>query len=171
MSAVPKPQPRDWLTAAADELRLGDRATLKLLQESYRNVNTILKGLPDTPDAAFGNLIYRAQLERTRRALLDEQSKLFDRLGDTVSARRLRSASRAAKLSAASDAALLSLVGEGEEGKRLYDGATITAQRIVRVRSPVPKSLAWAERFLRFVGRIGCVITRHPLGPGFRQRR
>lgn len=129
--AIPKPQPKDWLAAAADELRQGDRAVLTLLQESYRNVNTILKGLPDTPDAAFGNLIYRAQLERTRRELLDEQAKLFDKLGDKTSARRLRSASRAAKLSAASDAALLNLVGQDEEGKRLYDGAKITAQRTV----------------------------------------
>jgi hypothetical protein len=131
VAAVPKPQPKDWLAAAADELRQGDRATLTLLQESYRNINEILKELPDTPDAAFGNLIYRAQLERTRRELLSEQAKLFDKLGDTVSARRLRSASRAAKLSAAANAALLHLVGQDGEGQRLFAGATITAQRTV----------------------------------------
>jgi hypothetical protein len=131
MAAVPKPQPKDWLAAAADELRQGDKATLALLQESYRNVNTILKGLPSTPDAPFGNLIYRAQLERTRRELLKEQADLFDRLGDRVSARRLRSASRAAKLSAAANAALLKLVGQDEEGQRLYAGADITAQRTI----------------------------------------
>lgn len=131
MAAVPKPEPSDWLKAAAAELAAGDRATLKLLQESYREVNKILKDLPSTPDAAFGNLIYRAQLERTRRALLAEQAKLFDKLGDIVSARRLRSASRASKLSAASDAALLNLVGDGDEGKTLFDGASITSQRTV----------------------------------------
>jgi hypothetical protein len=130
-SAVPKPEPGDWLKAAADELKQGDKATLALLQESYRNVNKILKGLPDAPDAAFGDLVYRAQLERTRRALLAEQAKLFDKLGDKVAARRLRSASRAARLSAASNAALLRLVGEGAEGQRLYEGANITAQRTV----------------------------------------
>ena len=70
--AIPKPDPKDWLTAAADELRLGDRETLKLLQNAYRNVNQILKGLPDAPDAPFGNLIYRAQLERVKRRLLDQ---------------------------------------------------------------------------------------------------
>ena len=116
--AIPKPQPRDWLQAAADELRIGDRETLKLLQESYRHVNQILKGLPDQPDAAFGNLIYRAQLERTRKRLLEEQAALFDKLGNLAAARRLRSASRAAKLSRAADNAYLSLVGLGEEGDR-----------------------------------------------------
>ena len=131
MAAVPKPEPGDWLSAAIDELRQGDRATLRLLQESYRNVTRILRGLPNTPDAAFGNLIYRAQLERVRKHLLEEQARLFDRLGDVVAARRLRSASRAAKLSAASDAALLRLVGQGAEGARLYAGADITAQRTV----------------------------------------
>lgn len=129
--AIPKPEPGDWLKAAADELRQGDRATLKLLQETYRHINSILKGLPNQPDAAFGNLIYRAQLERTKRELLDAQSKLFDKLGDQVSARRLRAATRAAKLSTAATNALLLLVGGGEEGKRLYDGAVITAQRTV----------------------------------------
>lgn len=131
MSAVPKPEPKDWLTAAADELRLGDKATLALLQEAYREVNKTLKTLPTTPDAAFGNLIYRAQLERVRKQILQHQADLFDKLGDVVSARRLRSASRAAKLSAASDAALLRLVGEGAAGQRLYEGANITAQRTV----------------------------------------
>jgi hypothetical protein len=132
MAAVPAaPEPKDWLTAAADELRQGDKATLALLQESYRNINKLLQGLPSQPDAAFGNLIYRAQLERTRKAILDEQAKLFERLGDKVRARRLRSASRAARLSAAADAALLRLVGEGKAGERLYAGADITAQRTV----------------------------------------
>lgn len=131
MVAVPKPEPGDWLRAAADELRQSDQATLKLLQESYREINRILRNLPSQPDVAFGNLIYRAQLERTRRALLAEQAKLFDKLGDTVRARRLRSASRAAKLSAAANAALLRLVGQGKEGERLYEGAAITSQRTV----------------------------------------
>lgn len=131
MSAIPKPQPKDWLAAAADELRLGDRAVLTILQASYRNVNSILKGLPDGDSAAPGNLIYRAQLERTRRELLDEQAKLFEKLGDVTSARRLRSASRAAKLSAAANNTLLRLVGEDALGKLLYDGAKVTAQRTV----------------------------------------
>jgi hypothetical protein len=132
MAAVPAaPKPGDWLSASIDELRQGDAVTLALLQASYRNINRILAGLPSAPTAAFGDLIYRAQLERTRRKLLAEQAKLFDRLGDKVAARRLRSASRAARLSAASDAALLRLVGEGEAGARLYAGADITAQRTV----------------------------------------
>jgi hypothetical protein len=127
--AIPKPDPKDWLKASATELRLGDRETLKLLQESYKAVQTALEGLPDGEGAAFGKLVQRAQMERVRRELLAEQARLFDRLGDKVSARRLRSATRAAKLSRVADRALLNLAGAGDEGKRLYDGATITAQR------------------------------------------
>jgi hypothetical protein len=174
--AVPKPQPKDWLKAAADELRLGDRETLALLQEAYRNINRILKGLPDTPDAAFGNLIYRAQLERTRQELLKEQARLFDKLGDKVAARRLKSASRAAKLSAASDAALLALVGEGEDGQRLYDGAGITSQRVLETilarmgLSQVPlaeriyKTSAWMNK------RLDRLITQ-TMAAGLNARR
>lgn len=132
MVALPKrPEPEDWLKAAATELHIGDKATLKLLQEAYREVNKSLKDLPDDASAPLGALVQRAQAERVRRELLSAQAKLFDKLGDLVSARRLRSASRAAKLSAAADAALLNLVGEGETGKKLYDGADITAQRTV----------------------------------------
>lgn len=129
--AIPKPDPKDWLRASATELRLGDRETLRLLQESYREVVKTLEGLPDGEGAAFGKLIQRAQMERVRRELLAEQAKLFDRLSDKVSARRLRSATRAAKLSRTADRALLTLAGAGDEGKRLYDGATITAQRTI----------------------------------------
>jgi hypothetical protein len=129
--AIPKPDPKDWLRASATELRLGDRETLRLLQESYKAVQKTLEGLPDGEGAAFGKLIQRAQMERVRRELLAEQAKLFDRLGDKVSARRLRSATRAAKLSRVADRALLTLAGAGDEGKRLYDGATITAQRTI----------------------------------------
>lgn len=129
--AIPKPDPKDWLRASATELRLGDRETLKLLQESYKAVQKVLKGLPDGEGAAFGKLVQRAQMERVRRELLAEQAKLFDRLGDKVSARRLRSATRAAKLSRVADRALLTLAGAGDEGKRLYDGATVTAQRTI----------------------------------------
>lgn len=132
MAALPKkPEPNDWLKAAADELKQGDRATLTLLQETYRAVTAELKKLPDTEGAAAGGLIQRAQMERVRKALIDEQAKLFDRLGDKVAARRVRSASRAAKLSAASEAVLLKLVGKGADGKKLYEGADITAQRTV----------------------------------------
>lgn len=129
--AIPKPDPKDWLRGSATELRLGDRETLRLLQESYKTVQRILEDLPDGEGAAFGKLVQRAQLERVRRELLAEQAKLFDRLGDKVSARRLRSATRAAKLSRVADRALLTLAGAGDEGKRLYDGATITAQRTI----------------------------------------
>lgn len=131
--AIPKPKPQDWLKASALELKLGDREALKVLRESYAEVQKILKQLPDTPDSPLGTMVYRAQLERTRRALLGEQAKLFDRLGDSVSARRLRAATRSAKLSRAADNALLTLAGAGEEGKRLYEGAQVTSQRTVDV--------------------------------------
>jgi hypothetical protein len=129
--AIPKPEPRDWLTAAAQELQLGDRETLAILRDAYKAVQKELEDLPSDDGAAFGKLIQRAQMERVKQKLLAQQADLFDKLGDKVAARRLRSASRAAKLSRTADNALLLLVGKGDEGKRLYDGANITAQRTV----------------------------------------
>lgn len=164
--AIPKPEPRDWLKSAADELRIGDQATLKLLREAYRHVNEILQGLPDQPDAAFGNLIYRAQLERTRKRLLEEQAILFNKVGDLTSARRLRSASRAAKLSAAANNALLLLVGQGADGKRLYDGADITSQRTVETilarmgLSKVPLAERIYNTSVWMNGRLDRLITQ-----------
>jgi len=164
--AIPKPERQDWLKAAADELRIGDRATIKLLQESYRHINQILKGLPDQPDAAFGNLIYRAQLERTRKQLLAEQARLFTKVGDLTAARRLKAASRAAKLSRAADNALLLLVGQGAAGKRLYDGADITAQRTVETilarmgLSKVPLAERIYSTSVWMNGRLDRLITQ-----------
>lgn len=122
--AIPKPEPRDWQIANAQELQVTDREVLRMLREAKKRVDAILKELP-----AGKQEVRRAQLEQTRARLLAEQADIFERLGDIVSARRARAASRSAGLSAAGDAALLSLVGKGPQGQYLYESALQVGQR------------------------------------------
>lgn len=124
--AIPKPEPRDWQVANAQELQLTDREVLAMLRDAKRNVDAILARLPKDRQQ-----IRRAQLEQSRALLLAQQAEIFERLGNIVEARRARSASRAARLSAAADNALLSLVGKGPQGQFLYQSALQIPQRAI----------------------------------------
>jgi hypothetical protein len=120
--AIAQPEPGDWTVANAQQLRLSDAEVLRMLRDSFNRINKQLKALP--ADKA----VTRAQLERTRQLLLAEQAKVFERLGDLVNARRLRSASRAAKLSAQSSAALLDAAGATSTADDLYQSLLATSQ-------------------------------------------
>lgn len=124
--AIPKPDPGDYLRANAQELALTDREVLEMLREAKKRVDKILAEMPKGK-----SLIRRAQLEKTRANLLAEQSAIFTKLGDITAARRASAASRAARLDAASDAALLALVGKGAQAQFLYDAALQTSQRAI----------------------------------------
>lgn len=123
---IPNPEPRDWQLANAKELQLSDREVLAMLRASKKRVEAILAELPSGKQQ-----IRRAQLENTRAKLLAEQAAVFTRLGDLVSARRAKAASRAARLSAAADSALLSLVGKSAQAQYLYDSALQVSQRAI----------------------------------------
>jgi len=124
---IPQPDPRDWQIANAQELQITDRQVLALLRDTKKRVDAFLKELETTGK----NGVRRAQLEHSRSVLLAEQSKLFERLGDTVAARRASAASRSARLSAAADSALLNLVGKGPQAQFLYDSALQVSQRAI----------------------------------------
>jgi len=123
--AIPQPEPSDWQFTNAQQLRLSDAEILRMLRDAYRRVNAELRRL------GTGKDITRAQLEQTRLRLLAEQAVVFERLGDLVSARRLRSASRAAKLSAESQAALLEAAGASGLAEDLYRSLLETSQRAI----------------------------------------
>ena len=163
--AIPKPEPRDWLRANAQELAVTDREVLAMLRDAYRNVSEQLNELVarDSPLISAG--VRRAQLEQTRSRLLANQAQVFERLGDIVAARRARAASRSQRLSAAADAALLSLVGKGPQAQYLYDSALQTSQRAIdaalaRMRL---SALPLSERIYRtgvwMGGRLGKLIN------------
>jgi hypothetical protein len=90
---------------------------------------------------------------------------VFERLGDIVAARRARAASRSARLSAAADAALLSLVGKGAQGQYLYESALQVSQRAIdaalaRMRfSQVPLSQRIYKTGVWMGGRLGKLIN------------
>lgn len=136
-----------------------------MLRDAYRNVNQQLNELVarDSPLISAG--VRRAQLEQTRSRLLANQAEIFERLGDIVAARRARAASRSQRLSAAADAALLSLVGKGPQAQYLYESALQTSQRAIdtalaRMRL---SALPLSERIYRtgvwMGGRLGKLIN------------
>jgi hypothetical protein len=104
-------------------------------------------------------------LESTRARLLAEQASIFERLGDIVSARRARAASRSAGLSAAADRALLDLVGKGAEGQFLYESALEIGQRqidaaLARMKhSQLPLSKRIYNTSVWMGGRLGNLIN------------
>lgn len=158
--AIPKPEPRDWQIANAQELQVTDREVLAMLRAAKRRVDAILAELP-----AGRQEVRRAQLESTRARLLAEQASVFERLGDIVSARRARAASRSAGLSAAADRALLDLVGKGAEGQFLYDSALQVGQRqidaaLARMKhSQLPLSKRIYNTSVWMGGRLGRLIN------------
>lgn len=157
---APAPDPREWQIANAQELQVTDREVLAMLRAAKRRVDSILAELP-----AGKQEVRRAQLESTRARLLAEQAAVFERLGDIVSARRARAASRSAGLSAAADRALLGLVGKGAEGQFLYEGALQVGQRqidaaLARMRlSQLPLSKRIYNTSVWMGGRLGKLIN------------
>jgi hypothetical protein len=163
--AIPKPDPRDWARANAQELAVTDREVLAMLRDAYRSVNKELADLVarDSPLISAG--VKRAQLEQTRARLLAKQGEVFERLGDIVSARRARAAARSQRLSAAADAALLRLVGKGAEAQYLYQSALQVGQRAIDAALARMKlsALPLSERLYRsnlwMDGRLGKLIN------------
>lgn len=158
--AQPAPDPREWQIANAQELQVTDREVLAMLRAAYKRVNKILAELP-----AGEKEITRAQLESTRSRLLAQQADVFERLGDIVSARRARAASRSAGLSAAANKALLDAVGKGTQGQFLYESALKVGQRqidaaLARMRlSQLPLSQRIYKTSVWMQGRLGKLIN------------
>jgi hypothetical protein len=158
--AIPKPKPSDWQIANAQELQVTDKQVLEMLRAAKKRVDSILAELP-----AGKQEVKRAQLESTRARLLAQQADVFERLGDIVSARRARAASRSAGLSAAADKALLDAVGRGAEGQFLYESALQVGQRqidaaMARMRlSQLPLSKRIYNTQVWMQGRLGKLIN------------
>lgn len=158
---IPQPEPRDWQIANAQELQVTDRQVLQLLRDAKKRVDALLKEL----EGSTKNGIKRSQLEHTRAKLLEEQSSLFERLGDVVSARRASAAARAARLGAAADDALLRAVGQGAQSQFLYESALQISQRAIdaalaRMRlSAVPLSQRIYQTSVWMGRRLGRMIN------------
>lgn len=163
--AIPKPEPRDWIRANAQELAVTDREVLAMLRDASKAVNKELADLVarDSPLISAG--VRRAQLEQTRSRLLAKQGEIFERLGDIISARRAHAAARSARLSAAADASLLAVVGKVAEAQFLYDSALHTSQRAIdtalaRMKlSALPLSRRIYQSHLWMNGRLGKLIN------------
>lgn len=131
--AIPKPEPSSWQVANAQELRATDREVLTMLRDARKRVDAELKALLEANRSNISDGVKRARLEQSRLVLMREQATVFERLGRITEARRLKSAVRAQRLSAAADAALLRLVGRTADAQTLYDAALQSSQQAVDV--------------------------------------
>jgi hypothetical protein len=163
--AISKPEPSDWAKVNAKELHASDREVLAMLRDSYRRVNDLLDELIARDSGLISDTQKRARLEASRSKLMAEQARVFTRLGDITAARRARSASRAARLSAASDAELLRKVGKGAEAQYLYDSLLQISQNAIdtalaRMRlSELPLSERIYRSSVWMGGRLGKLIN------------
>lgn len=172
--AVPQPKPRDWQVANAKVLQATDREVLAMLRDAKKRVDAELNKLIAAESAS--ETLRRVQLEQTRSRLLAEQARIFERLGDIVSARRLDAASRAGGLTAASSARLLRKVGEDAAAQTLYDSFLQTSQNAIdaalaRMRlSALPLSDRIYRTGVWMGGRLGKLINQE-LAIGLNARR
>lgn len=159
---APQPKPEDWILTNAQELRVSDKEVLAMLRAAYQEVNKDLTELLARPGTGA---VRRAQLEQSRTRLLARQAEIFEKLGDIVSARRLRAAIRAQQLSAGANAALLDLVGRQDIADFLYKAAGQTSESAIDVAmarmglSRLPLSQRIYRSKLWMDGRLGTLIN------------
>ena len=163
--AIPKPDPGDWIKANAQELKATDREVLAMLRDAYKAVNAELADLIARDSPLVSAAHRRSQLEQSRARLLSRQADIFQKLGDIVSARRLRSAVRAQRLSAAANASLLEAAGRADIAQYLYEGAKFASDRAIDVAlarmrlSTVPLSQRIYRTQVWMDGRLGKLIN------------
>lgn len=138
-----------------------------MLRDAYKDVNVQLADLiaRQKKGELLGSGVRRAQLEQTRGLLLAKQADVFARLGDIVSARRLRAAARSAGISADADKALLDFVGAGDVGDLLKRAALAVSDRQVETAmarmglSQLPLSQRIYNTSIWMAGRLGGLIN------------
>lgn len=115
---MPEPQPQDWARAYARVQRLADRSLLAALRQALKDVDAMLR-LVDPNLARVGDLVRIEQLQTVKRNLLNEQGKIFNRMGDIIAERRAQAAAAATALGSTIDDLLFELVGQETLAQRL----------------------------------------------------
>lgn len=115
---MPKPEPQDWSAAYAKVQRLADRDLLAVLRRAIRDVDQMLRGI-DPSLGRVGDLVRIQQLQTVKRNLLNEQGKIFNRMGDIIAERRIQAALAATNLGSAIDDAVFRTFGQGAVSQQL----------------------------------------------------
>jgi hypothetical protein len=103
------PQPSEWVQAQAQVQKLGDSDVLKLLRQSLKDLNKMLKVLESRP--TFSEAVRREQLQVVKRELLRQQSQILRQTGRIAQARRIEAAERSTRLGWRMDQELFAAAG------------------------------------------------------------
>jgi hypothetical protein len=144
-----QPQPNEWLAAYARVQRLADRDILRLLDQSLKDTRRMLRALEKKSN--IGAMVRAEQLRTIKRHMLAEQAKIFRKLGDIVSARRVEAAARAVALGTATDAALFSAIGDTARARALGEALSqgLAHSTEVAVTRMTQSSFPLAQRIYR----------------------
>jgi len=134
------PEPREWLSRPAGVIRLADRDVIRLLEQSQRSVDAILRQIDARTAGGIGDILRREQLLLVKRELKREQSALWAKLGDVVKARRLEAASRVSALGQRLDAHLLKTVAGMVDGADL--ASAIAQSEVDAAKSGIDRMMA-----------------------------
>jgi len=115
---MPVPHPQDWSQAYARIQRLADKDVLAALRRAIRDIEVMLRRI-DPNLAKVGDLVRMQQLQAVKRNLLNEQSKIFNRMGDIIGERRALAAAAATNLGSAVDDLLFEFAGQTEIANQL----------------------------------------------------
>ena len=91
-----KPTPDDWLKAYLRVQTEADRKILRVLEDSLKNINKMLKEMAGR--SGIGNAVRVEQLQAVRRQLLRELSEIYKKVGLIVEAGRIDAAAAAIRL-------------------------------------------------------------------------
>lgn len=110
------PQPEDHLAAYAAVQRAADREILAELRNAFRDTTRQLSVL-----ARDGREMERARVLAVRKAILEEQAKFYERMGNVVQRRRVEAAARAIQVSGRYDEAVFRRAGREEDLRALSE--------------------------------------------------
>jgi hypothetical protein len=126
-----------------------------MLDTSLKDTRRMLRALEKKSNISA--MVRAEQLRTIKRAMLAEQAKIFRKLGDIVSARRVEAASRAVALGTATDAALFAAIGDTAKalalGEALSQGlahsvevaVTRMAQSAIPLSERIYRTQAWMD--------------------------
>lgn len=115
------PQPGKWLTAYAKVQSVADREILAVLRVATRDIQRTIRAMEALPPGRIGEVVRLEQFRRVRAAMLREQARVFERLGNVVSARRLEAAARASTLGSEIDRLAFAAAGNVAQGDLLAE--------------------------------------------------
>jgi len=125
------PDPVDWSAAHARTQNLAARTILRSIGRAHWDMIRMLRTLDDR--GSISDLVRAEQLRTIQRAMMLEQARLWESLGDVITARRLEAAASAVQLGSAIDDVLFAATGREEDARALKRSLMASAEQTINV--------------------------------------